>query len=54
MMEFDRFVLDDGIHMLAYFHSELRKLILTDDYKKKRFKKILTNDQRFMQLKLSA
>ena len=35
MMEFDRFVLDDGIHMLAYFHSELRKQILADDYKKK-------------------
>ena len=49
-----RFVLNDGIHTLAYFHRELRKQILTDDRKKKRFKKILTNDQRFTQLKISA
>ena len=26
------FVLDDGIHTLAYFHKDLRKQILTDDY----------------------
>ena len=28
-----RFVLDDGIHTLAYFHKDLRKYILTDDHK---------------------
>ena len=28
-----RFVLDDGIHTLAYFHKDLRKQILTDDHK---------------------
>ena len=42
-----RFVLNDGIHTLAYFHKDLKKQILTDDHKekeilrdKKRFKKI--------------
>ena len=45
-----RFVLDDGLHMLAYFHKYLKKQILTDDHKEKRnshrqekFKKILIN-----------
>ena len=28
-----RFVLDDGIHTLAYFHKGLKKQILTDDHK---------------------
>ena len=37
-----RFVLDDGIDMLAYFHKDLRKQILTDDHKEK---EILTNDK---------
>ena len=27
-----RFVLDDGIHTLAYFHKDLKKYIFTDDY----------------------
>ena len=36
-----RFDLDDGIHVLAYFRKDLKK-ILKDDHKKKRFKKILT------------
>ena len=27
------FVLDDGIHTLAYFHRDLKKQILTDDHK---------------------
>ena len=26
-----RFVLDDGIHTLAYFHKDLRKQILTNE-----------------------
>ena len=30
-----RFVLDDGIHTLAYFHKDLKKQILTDDHKEK-------------------
>ena len=34
-----RFVLDDAIHALAYFHKDLRKQILPDDHKKE---KILT------------
>ena len=29
-----RFVLNDGIHTLAYFRKDLRKQILTDDHKK--------------------
>ena len=34
----ERFILDDGIHTLAYFHKDLKKEILTNDYKKsKRF-----------------
>ena len=39
------FVLNDGIHTLAYFTKELQKQILTDDHKKKRFKKILINNK---------
>ena len=35
-----RFVLNDGIHTLAYFHRELKKQILKDDDKQE---KILTN-----------
>ena len=35
-----RFVLNDGIHTLAYFHRELKKQILTDDHKQE---EILTN-----------
>ena len=26
-----RFILDDGIHTLAYFHKDLKKEILTND-----------------------
>ena len=29
----ERFVLDDGIHTLAYFHKNLKKEMLTDDHK---------------------
>ena len=29
-----RFVLDHGPHTLAYFHEDLKKQILIDDYKK--------------------
>ena len=35
-----RFVLDYGIHTLAYFHQDLRKKILTKE------EKILTNDHK--------
>ena len=28
-----RFVLDDQIHTLPYFHKNLKKLILADDHK---------------------
>ena len=28
-----RFVLNDGIHTLAYFHKDLKILILSDDHK---------------------
>ena len=38
-----RFVLDDGIHTLAYFHKNLRKQIMTDDHKKRR------DSKRFLQ-----
>ena len=36
-----RFVLDDGIHTLAYFHK---------DVKKKGFSQIITNEKRFSQI----
>ena len=29
----ERFVLNDGIHTLAYFHEDLKKQILKDDHK---------------------
>ena len=29
----ERFVLDDGIHTLVYFHKNLKKEMLTDDHK---------------------
>ena len=35
-----RFVLNDGIHTLTYFHKDLKKQILTDNQKEK---KILTD-----------
>ena len=53
-MDDKRFVLNDCIHAFVYFHKDLRKQIFTDDHKKKRFKKILTNDQKLTQLKISA
>ena len=34
-----RFVLDDGIHTLAYFHKDIRKQIHTDDHKKEEIQK---------------
>ena len=39
-----RFVLNDGIHTLAYFHKDLKKNRFTQMItNKKRFKKILKN-----------
>ena len=45
------FVLNDGIHTLNYFHRDLKNRFSQMILKKKRFKKIFTNDQRFTQLK---
>ena len=42
-----RFVLNDGIHTLVYFHKDLKKQILTDDRKEK---EILTNKKRFKKI----
>ena len=39
----ERFVLDDGVHTLAYFHKDLRKQIYTDDHKEE---KILTDKEK--------
>ena len=36
-----RFILNDVIHTLAYFHKDLNKSILTNDHKLEGFKKIL-------------
>ena len=44
-----RFVLNHEIHILAYFHRELRKQILTDDHKKrdsKRFSQMIKDLQK--------
>ena len=45
------FVLNDGIHALNNFHKDLKNRFSQMMVKKKRFKKIFTNDQRFTQLK---
>ena len=42
-----RFVLNDGIHMLAYFHKDLKKQIFTDYHKEK---EILTDKKRFKKI----
>ena len=49
-----RFVLDDGIHTLSYFYKNLKKRFSWMIIKKKRFKKILIDDQRCAQLKISG
>ena len=43
-----RFVLDDEIHTLAYFHKDL---ILTDDHKKEDIQK---DSQKWLQIKTNA
>ena len=45
-----RFVLDDGIHTLAYFHKDLEKQILTNDHKEK---EILTDKSKCTHMKIS-
>ena len=44
-----RFILNDGIHTLAYFHKRLRKKILTDDYKKRDLKRF-SQKERILQM----
>ena len=48
-----RFVLDDAIHTLAYFHKDLNRF-LQMIINKKRFKKIFADAQRFTEIKISA
>ena len=38
-----RFILNDGIHTLAYFHKDLKNRFSQIIINKKRYKKILTN-----------
>ena len=38
-----RFILNDGIHTLAYFHKDLKNRFSQIIITKKRYKKILTN-----------
>ena len=45
-----RFVLNDGIHTLAYFYKDLKKYILIDDHKYERLKKI----HKYLQIKTNA
>ena len=42
-----RFVLNDGIHTLAYFHKDLKKQIPTDDHKEKEIQKDSHKKKRF-------
>ena len=42
-----RFVLNDGIHTLAYFHKDFKKQILTDDCKEKEFLTDKKDSKRF-------
>ena len=52
LLSFDdkRFVLDDGIHTLAYFHKDLKeqKDLQKDYHGKEKIQKILTNKKRFL------
>ena len=48
-----RFVLDDAIHTLAYFHKDLNRF-LQMIINKKSFKKIFADDQRLTEIKISA
>ena len=52
-----RFVLNDGIHTLAYFHKDLKNRFSQMIINKKRFKKILIKrrgSNRWSQIKISA
>ena len=49
-----RFVLNDGIYTLAYFHKDLRKKFLTGDHKEKEILTDKKDSKRFTQLKISA
>ena len=46
-----RFVLDDKIHTLAYFHKDLKNKFEQIIIKKKKFKKINTKKKRFLQIR---
>ena len=49
-----RFVLNHGVHTLAYFHKDLRKQILTDDHKKEKILAKRRDSHRWSQLKISV
>ena len=44
------FVLNDGIHELAYFPKDLKKQILTDNHKKEEIQKDSHKKKRFSQM----
>ena len=44
------FVIDDGIHTLAYYHEDFRKQILTDYQKEGEIQEILIKKKRFSQM----
>ena len=46
-----RFVLNNGIHTLAYFHKDLRKQIHADDYKQEEIQK---DSNKWLQIKTNA
>ena len=49
-----RFVLDDGVYTLAFFHKNLRNRFSQMIINKNRFSKMIMNKKRFSQRKLSA
>ena len=49
-----RFVLDDGVHTLAFFHKNLRNRFSQMIINKNRFSKMIMKKKRFSQTKLSA
>ena len=48
-----RFVLNNGVHTLAYFHKDLKSRFSQMVINKKRFKKILTNGYKQKQMHIN-
>ena len=49
-----RFVLDDGIHTLAYFHEDLKNRFSQMIINKKRFSQMIIKKKRFSEMKIGS